>query len=373
MTDPVSAPGDFAAFLRNSAAAHGFAPDAEQELAARELQRVHDGLHPETRGSRGLLGLLDRRRIVRGVYLWGGVGRGKSFLMDSFFAYAALPRKKRIHFHRFMQEIHKALAAHQGQESPMALVARDIAAVADVLCLDEFHVTDITDAMLMRRLVEGLLAEGVVLLTTSNFAPDELYQHGLQRGQFLPAIELIKSRMTVVNVDAGTDYRLRELEKAGTYHTGADADRHLDAAFGHIASESGDDVPLDIEDRLIRVRRQAPGIAWFDFTELCAGPRGKPDYIELARRYHTVLVSGVPRFTAAAGDTLRRFVWLVDEFYDRRVKLMLAAAVPVGALVAAAADSDGFQAHLNASLKERLVSRLTEMQTRQYLAQPHLP
>lgn len=255
----------------------------------------------------------------------------------------------------------------------MALVARDIAAGFSLLCLDEFHVTDITDAMLMRRLLEGLMAEGVVLLTTSNFAPEELYRHGLQRQQFLPAIELILARMAVVNVDAGTDYRLRELEKAGTYHTGAGADRHLDAAFGHIASESGDDAPLDVEDRLIRVRRQAPGIAWFDFTELCAGPRGKPDYIELARRYHTVLVSGVPRFTAADGDTLRRFVWLVDEFYDRRVKLMLAAAVPVADLVAAAVDRDGFQAHLNASLQERLASRLTEMQTRQYLAQPHLP
>jgi len=198
MTDPVSAPGDFAAFLRNSAAAHGFAPDAEQELAARELQRVHDGLHPETRGSRGLLGLLDRRRIVRGVYLWGGVGRGKSFLMDSFFAYAALPRKKRIHFHRFMQEIHKALAAHQGQESPMALVARDIAAVADVLCLDEFHVTDIADAMILGRLFEALFREGVVVVATSNRPPKDLYRDGLQRELFLPFIDVIEQKLDVL-------------------------------------------------------------------------------------------------------------------------------------------------------------------------------
>ena len=242
-----------------------------------------------------------------------------------------------------------------------------------ILCLDEFHVTDITDAMLMRRLLEGLMVEGVVLLTTSNFAPTELYQHGLQRVQFLPAIDLILDRMTVVNVDAGTDYRLRELEKAGTYHLGADADRHLDEGFTHISSGAEDNAPLEIEDRLIRVRRQAPGIVWFDFEELCAGPRGKPDYIELARRYHTVLISAVPCFTPDDGNILRRFVWLVDEFYDRRVKLMLGAAVPVDDLVAAAADSDGFQAHLNASLKERLASRLTEMQTHQYLAQPHLP
>ena len=364
---------EFVRFLRDRAAAHGFSPDAAQEHAALELQRVHDGLHPERRGSRGLLGLLDRRRFVHGVYLWGGVGRGKSFLMDSFFAYTSVERKKRVHFHRFMQQIHKALHRHQGQESPMALVARDIAADARLLCLDEFHVTDITDAMLMRRLLEGLMAEGVVLLTTSNFEPDELYQHGLQRTQFLPAIELIKTRMTVVNVDDGTDYRLRELEKAGTYHVGAAAEQHLAAAFGRIAGGADDAEALEIEDRLIQVKRQAPGIAWFGFHELCAGPRGKPDYIELGRRYHTIVISGVPRFTGADADMLRRFVWLVDEFYDRRVKLMLGAAVPVSELVADAADSDGFQAHLNASLKERLASRLTEMQTRQYLSLPHLP
>lgn len=365
--------GEFLDFLRNRAAAHGFAPDAVQEQAARELERVHEGLHPESRNRRGILGLLDRRHRVRGVYIWGGVGRGKSFLMDSFFAFIPDVTKKRVHFHRFMQEIHKSLMHHQGQADPMNLVAADIAAGAKLLCLDEFHVTDITDAMLMRRLLEGLMREGVVLLTTSNFAPDELYLHGLQRSQFLPAIELIQSRMTVVNVDAGIDYRLRELEKAGTYHVGAEAERHLNEGFTHIADGDEDNAPLEIDDRLIPVRRQAPGIAWFDFAALCAGPRGKPDYIELARRYHTVLISQVPQFTAEDGDVLRRFVWLVDEFYDRRVKLMLGAAVAVDDLVAAASDSDGFQAHLNVSLKERLASRLTEMQTRQYLAQPHLP
>ncbi len=363
---------DFVKFLRDRAAEHGFAPDEAQHIAAQELQRVHEDLdHREQR--RGLLSFLSRSRVIRGVYLWGGVGRGKSFLMDSFFAFVPDVTKKRVHFHRFMQEIHKGLTKHQGQTDPMSLIAHDIADEVQILCLDEFHVTDITDAMLMRRLLEGLMVEGVVLLTTSNFAPTELYQHGLQRVQFLPAIDLILDRMTVVNVDAGTDYRLRELEKAGTYHLGTDADRHLDEGFTQISSGAEDNAPLEIEDRLIRVRRQAPGIVWFDFEELCAGPRGKPDYIELARRYHTVLISAVPCFTPDDGNILRRFVWLVDEFYDRRVKLMLGAAVPVDDLVAAAADSDGFQAHLNASLKERLASRLTEMQTQQYLAQPHLP
>jgi len=362
---------DFLTFLRERAAEHGFTPDAAQLAAARELQRVQANLRSRQRS--GFFSFLNRSGPIRGVYLWGGVGRGKSFLMDNFFAYVPDVSKKRVHFHRFMQEIHKSLFALQGREEPMALVARDIAAEVQLLCLDEFHVTDITDAMLMRRLLEGLMAEGVILLTTSNFAPQELYLHGLQRKQFLPAINLILDRMTVVNIDAGTDYRLRELEKAGTYHTGIDAERRIDEAFGHIAGGADDNAPLDIEDRLIRVRRQAPGIAWFDFPELCAGPRGKPDYIELGRRYHTILISGVPRFSEADGDQLRRFVWLVDEFYDRRVKLMLAAAVPVNELVADAIDSDGFQAHLNASLKERLASRLTEMQTRQYLSLPHLP
>ncbi len=368
-----TAPGGFAAFLRRQAEAQGFSPDEDQLHAARELQRVDDGLNPGSREGRGLLGLFDRRHRVRGVYIWGGVGRGKSFLMDSFFAYTQAERKKRIHFHRFMQEIHKSLHAHQGQEEPMALVARDIADQVKLLCLDEFHVTDITDAMLMRRLLEGLMAEGVVLLTTSNFAPDELYMHGLQRTQFLPAIELIKTRMTVVNVDGGTDYRLRELERAGTYHVGPQADARLEQTFRTIAGGDGDSDALDIEDRLIRVRRSSSGVAWFDFAELCAGPRGKPDYIELGRRYHTVLISGVPCFTGADADVLRRFVWLVDEFYDRRVKLMLGAAVAAPDLVADATDGDGFQAHLNASLKERLASRLTEMQTHQYLALAHLP
>lgn len=365
-------PADFIQFLKARATGHGFEPDTAQLAAARELQRVHGDLdHRQQR--RGLLSFLNRNRAIRGVYLWGGVGRGKSFLMDSFFAFVPDVTKKRIHFHRFMQEIHKALTRHQGNAEPMSLVAKDIAAEAQILCLDEFHVTDITDAMLMRRLLEGLMAEGVVLLTTSNFEPKELYQHGLQRVQFLPAIDLICERMSVVNVDAGTDYRLRELEKAGTYHMGADADRHLDEAFSRIANGADDNAPLDVEDRLIRVRRQAPGIAWFDFSELCDGPRGKPDYIELSKRYHTVIISGVPQFGADDGDVLRRFVWLVDEFYDRRVKLMLGAAVPVDDLVATAKDDDGFLAHLNASLKERLASRLTEMQTHHYLAEPHLP
>jgi cell division protein ZapE len=273
-----------------------------------------------------------------------------------------------------MQEVHRGLNELQGEADPLILFARDMAREVRLLCLDEFHITDITDAMLMRRLLEGLFEQGVVLVTTSNFEPDDLYLHGLQRSQFLPAIELIQEYLEIVAIDNGIDYRLRELEKAGVYHTEADAEARLNEAYLAIARhDAAGGGRLEIEGRPINARREARGVAWFEFPELCDGPRAKADYIELARRYHTVLLSGVPRFAIDDADKLRRFVWLVDEFYDRRVKLLIAAAVPAAELVDSAPAEDSFQANLNASLNERLVSRLTEMQTHDYLAQPHLP
>jgi len=353
---------------------NGFELDAAQIRALLHLERLNADLIRLERSEAPLLRLLATKRAVQGIYLWGGVGRGKSFLMDSFFACAAIVRKRRIHFHRFMQEIHRALHGCQGEADPMLLVARDIARDCRLICLDEFHITDITDAMLMRRLLEGLWAQGVVLVTTSNFHPDELYLHGLQRNQFLPAIDLIHQSLAVVNVDGGTDYRLRELEKAGVYHVEAEAEQALAQAYASIVGhEADDDDRLEIEGRMLKVRRHARGVAWFDFQALCDGPRGKADYIELARRYHTLLLSGVPRFALGDADRLRRFVWLIDEFYDRRVKLIISAEVAATELVADAGSGDRFQANLNASLKDRLVSRLTEMQTREYLTQPHLP
>jgi len=360
--------------VRRHALAHGFALDVAQEHALARLERVHRELAQAERLENAVVRLLARRRLVRGVYLWGGVGRGKSFLMDGFFHCTSIPRKRRVHFHRFMQSIHLGLRERQGTAEPLAAIARDTARDVRLLCLDEFHITDITDAMLMRRLLEGLFTQGVTLVTTSNFAPNELYRHGLQRNQFLPAIDLIEQNLEWVEIDAGTDYRLRELERAGVYHAGADADARLALAFDTmVGHEPGAGGELEIESRMIRVRREAGGVAWFEFRELCEGPRGKADYIELARRYHTVLLSGVPRFTAGDADRLRRFVWLIDEFYDRRVKLIFAAAAPAAELVEAAVSRDRFQEGLNAALKERLVSRLTEMQTRHYLTQPHLP
>lgn len=362
------------AWTGRHAAAHGFELDGAQILALAHFERLYEDLIGLERMDASLVRLLARRRVVKGLYLWGGVGRGKSFLMDSFFHCATVERKQRVHFHRFMQEIHRGLNRRQGQTDPLVAVARDIAADTRLLCLDEFHITDITDAMLMKRLLEGLIEQGVVLVTTSNFEPDRLYEHGLQRSRFLPAIDLIKRNLDVFNVDGGTDYRLRELEKAGVYHVGAGADAALEQAFaGIVRHESAAAGSLEVEGRQIRARKHAHGVAWFDFNELCDGPRGKADYIELARRYHTVVVSGVPRFTPGDADRLRRFVWLVDEFYDRRVKLILSAAAPADALFAAAVESDRFQAALNESLTERLVSRLTEMQTHDYLGEPHLP
>jgi cell division protein ZapE len=364
----------FREWVRQHAAEHGFALDASQERAVDHFERLYEDLIGLERLEASLIRLLARKRVVRGVYLWGGVGRGKSFLMDSFFNCAPVQRKQRIHFHRFMQAVHRELHLRQGQADPLAAIARDWARDARLLCLDEFHISDITDAMMMKRLLEALFEQGLVLVTTSNFDPDALYMHGLQRNQFLPAIELIKQHLDVVNVDGGTDYRLRELEKAGVYHLESDADRALDRAFMTIARhESEDSGEMEIEGRLLHARRQARGVAWFDFRELCDGPRGKADYIELARRYHTVIISNVPRFRPHDADILRRFVWLVDEFYDRRVKLILSAQVPAHELVEDNGAGDKFQANLNASLNERLVSRLTEMQTRDYLSQPHLP
>jgi cell division protein ZapE len=366
---------DFREWIRQHAQAHGFELDASQLRAVEHFERLYEDLIGLERLEASLIRLLARKRVVRGLYLWGGVGRGKSFLMDSFYSRAPVQRKQRIHFHRFMQQIHRELHRRQGQADPLAAIARDWAKDARLLCLDEFHITDITDAMMIKRLLEALFEQGVVVVTTSNFEPDVLYMHGLQRNQFLPAIDLIKENLEIVNVDAGTDYRLRELEKAGIYHVERDADTALERAFTSIArDESAASGEIEVEGRMIRTRRHARGVAWFDFDDLCDGPRGKPDYIELARRYHTVLVSGIPRFRAGDADVLRRFVWMIDEFYDRRVKLIMSAAAPAEELVVTGdEDGDRFQANLNESLNERLVSRLTEMQTRDYLAEPHLP
>jgi cell division protein ZapE len=274
--------------------------------------------------------------------------------------------KHRVHFHRFMQKVHHQLRDLQGQADPMRRIAARVARESVLLCLDEFHISDIGDAMLMRRLLEGLFEAGVALVTTSNQHPDQLYEHGLQRAQFIPAIELIKAHLEVVELHGDRDYRLRALERSGVYHCplGAKSEHALEDGFLAVAGERGETgVDIEVEGRLLRSDRIAPGVIWFSFAELCEGPRSTHDYIELAKRYHTVLVSSVPQFGHDRADSMRRFTWLVDEFYDRQVKLMLSAEVAVERLYEAVpATTD----------TERTRSRLIEMQSRQYLSLPHL-
>jgi cell division protein ZapE len=353
-------------WIRQHATRHGFELDDAQRAVLPHLQRLFEDLVAAERAGGPLLRLLGGRRPVKGLYLWGGVGRGKSFLMDSFFAAAPVKRKQRLHFHRFMQDIHRELAALQGQSNPLATVAKRLARDAKLLCLDEFLVTDIGDAMLMRHLLEGLFAAGVVLVTTSNTKPVNLYLNGLQRGQFLPAIELLQKHLQVLELEGRQDYRLRALEQLGVYHSPlSDAtEQRMQEEFVAIARDEGEaDTLVEVDGRQLSARRSAPGVIWFEFGELCQKPRGQVDFIELARRYHTVLLSQIPRMFADERDAARRFAWLVDEFYDRRVKLIVSAEAPLEGLL----DPTAVGRDL-----ERTVSRLVEMQSHHYLAQPHL-
>jgi cell division protein ZapE len=303
---------------------------------------------------------------VRGLYLWGDVGRGKTFLMDIFFDTLDIPGKRRIHFHRMMHDVHERMRTLDSVEDPLDKVAAAIAAETRVLCFDEFFVSDIGDAMILGGLLEGLFRRGVTLVATSNTEPDQLYRDGLQRQRFMPAIQLLNEHTDVVRLDGATDYRLRLLEKAGTYLT-----PHDEAAvekLGHLFDDSAstrveNDVDLEINGRPIRARRSAKGIAWFRFEDICDGPRSQADYIEIARWYPSVIVSGVPQFGPTAEDQARRFIALVDEFYDRHVKLILSADTGVDALYAGKRLAFEF---------DRTISRLTEMQSVDYLALPHL-
>lgn len=352
---------EFDSCLEHQAAGRAAVLSEAQRAAAAELGRLRDELVAAQAGG-GLLRRLLRPRPMRGLYLWGDVGRGKSFMMDAFFACLPIQHKQRSHYHHFMQEVHGRLAGLKGQADPLDRIAREIARHVRLLCLDEFQVTDITDAMLMRGLLQGLFDQGVALVVTSNAAPDDLYRNGLQRGQFLPTIALIKARMAQVHFAGGRDFRLDALEKAGVYHAPLDADteRALEAVFRAQAGDEGErDVELEIEQRPVPARAVAGGVAWFDFDPLCRGPRSKADYIALAGRFHTVLLSGVPRFGQQSQAEARRFLWLVDEFYDRRIRLVLSAEVPLAEL--------GQPGLLDGEFA-RTLSRLTEMQSHAYLA-----
>ena len=303
---------------------------------------------------------------VRGIYLWGGVGRGKTYLMDLFFRSLDIAKKRRIHFHRMMSEVHGRLNAYSDTEDPLDRVAADIATETDVLCFDEFFVSDIGDAMILGRLLQGLFRRGVVLVATSNSPPSDLYRNGLQRQRFVPAIELLERHTEVIEIAPGTDYRLRLFEEAGTYMTPDDdlAEKKLRHYFDEIGSSDIEERhDIEVLGRPITVRRCAKGIVWFDFDDICDGPRSQEDYIEIARWYPTVIVSGIPVMTRETENAARRFIAMVDEFYDRRVKLVVSAAAEPDALYRGTQLEFEFQ---------RTASRLTEMQTGKYLHEPHL-
>jgi cell division protein ZapE len=303
---------------------------------------------------------------LRGAYLWGGVGRGKTFLMDLFHASLQVPTR-RTHFHRFMHEVHGRLRELRDLTDPLQRVAGDIAVDCRVLCFDELYVSDVADAMILAGLFGALVEAGVSLVFTSNVAPRDLYRDGLQRQRFVPAIELIERHTEVLNVDGGTDYRLRQLERAPLYISTRtyDADRLLALRFESIAGAAGESGgTVEIEGRDIVLRRRTVDVAWFDFPALCQGPRSQADYIEVARSFHTVVISAVPRFDSSRDDEARRFISLVDEFYDRGVKLVLSAEGP---------PTDLYHGERLAFEFQRTASRLTEMQTHAYLERPHRP
>jgi cell division protein ZapE len=341
-------------------AARGFEADASQHGAALRLQQLCDEwTEYKSRRSNAVSRLLVRPPIPRGVYLWGGVGRGKSFLMDCFFGAVPVVRKSRVHFHEFMRDVHRQLQEVKGQADPLNRVGFRLARRSRLICFDEFQVSDIADAMILHRLLARLFELRVGFVMTSNDAPDLLYPDGLHRDRMLPAIELLKDRLDVVHVDGGVDYRLRAMHNIEVYVTplGESAERRLQAAFDRIA-EVADQAPLlRIEERTIEARRRAGGIVWFDFAQLCGGPRSYNDYLEIASQFHTVVLSNVPRLSAAQSSEARRLTWLVDILYDRGVRLIVSAEAAPDELVRGGQMLQQF---------ERTASRLIEMQSGEY-------
>jgi cell division protein ZapE len=342
--------------------ARGYHADPAQLRAVQVLETCSRewGKYREQR-SNALKKLINRPPIPRGVYLYGGVGRGKSFLMDCFYGAVPLKRKTRLHFHEFMREVHRELASMQGTANPLNLLAKRIAKKYRLICFDEFHVSEITDAMILHRLLKALFEHGVGWVTTSNFKPDDLYLHGLNRDRFLPAIALLKAQLHVINVDHGTDYRGQTLAQLALYHAplGELADAAMINAFERLAETQEEDPTLQIEARKIHAQRKAGGLVWFDFKTLCGGPRSQNDYLEIATQFHTVLLSNVPQMSPRMSSEARRFTWLVDVLYDRRVKLIMSAAVPATEL---------YTEGLMANEFVRTVSRLQEMQSSEFLA-----
>lgn len=356
----------YAAALRRN----GASSDPHQETVIARLDDLSHRLSAPPTPAPGLgwrrwFGGPATRRTERGLYLWGGVGRGKTWLMDLFFEALPIPDKERLHYHRFMQRTHAELRGLSGRAGPLDQVARDLAQRLRVLCLDEFVVTDIGDAMILAGLLRALFREGVTLVTTANVPPDQLYRDGIQRASFLSAIELLQTHTEVLRLAGDRDYRRQILTRAAIYHEGlgADTDRRLQAEFETLAKEHYDrDGRLEVLGRSIPFRARAGSLVWFDFEALCGPPRSQHDYIEVARCHHTVLVSDIPRLDGSRDDRTRRFIFLIDEFYDRNVKVIISAAASPERLYCGERLAFEFQ---------RTASRLAEMQTPAYLGRPH--
>jgi cell division protein ZapE len=355
-----------------------FQTDSDQLKVLEKLQALFEQLEDYRQYRAGRLNRLVTnlgagRKPPRGMYIWGGVGRGKSLMMDAFFKVSRHRRKRRVHFHEFMREVHARMRALSGEEEPLEAIATDIARELRLLAFDEFHVSDIADAMILARLLELLIEKGVVLVMTSNYRPDDLYPNGLQRARFLPAIQILKGELDVVELGGSTDHRRRLLASLGVYYTPADAHaqaqlaRFFEAMTKASFTEGG---AIEVGGRSIAFRRRSKGVVWFDFAELCEKPRSQVDYLEIASGYHTVMVSGVKRMQPSQTDVVRRFTWLVDVFYDQRVKLVLSADAPPEDLVAASEQASGPERMV---VKEfaRTASRLREMQSRDYFGRKH--
>ena len=346
-------------------AARGYRSDPAQERAVDALDRcAREWAGYKEQRSNVFKKLINRPEIPRGVYMYGGVGRGKSFLMDCFYSAVPLVRKTRLHFHEFMREVHRELGDLQGTVNPLDELGERMSRRYRLICFDEFHVADITDAMILHRLLVALFENGVGFVTTSNFRPDDLYPDGLHRDRILPAIALLNEKLEVVSVDNGTDYRGLMMERVKLYHLplGPQADAQMNEAFTRLAESHDEDPVLHIEAREIHARRKAGGLVWFDFKTLCGGPRSQNDYLEIATQFHTLMLSDVPHMPVRMGSEARRFTWLIDVLYDRRVKLIMSAAVLPEALY-----TEGPLAHEF----PRTASRLHEMQSAAFLALPH--
>jgi cell division protein ZapE len=342
----------------------GYTADSAQLAAVAALQQLCDALIAfKASRSNAFKKLIYRTAPPHGLWLYGGVGRGKSFLMDCFFNALPYRRKTRLHFHEFMRAVHRELDELKGTADPLDEVAIRVAKRYRVICFDEFHVSDIADAMILERLMRGLFLHGVVFVMTSNYKPSELYPDGLHRDRILPAIEVIESHVQPLNVDAGHDYRRASLAQVQAYLfplNAANAQR-IRGMYEKLADGRDEDVRLDIEGREIKALRRSGGVVWFDFKTLCGGPRSQNDYLVLAQRFHTLVLSEVPQMSAAMASEARRFVWLVDVLYDQKVKLLTSAACEPGALYTAGQMAHEFF---------RTASRLVEMQSDAYLQTP---